>query len=165
MTLLFNQLEDGVMTQMTKAWKNHLMPLMLTQNLQILIHLDHRSHHRGLYTQNLKMVSRVSILSTEGKAKRSNTKRCQSSRDPLFLFWLPLYICMAVSVWASSRTCIWQECQMIASLARRSALPVRHSAFTFVPDAVTGKRLHKCLCIANACWAKSFCLAPCMVYA
>ena len=57
MTLLFNQLEDGVMTQMTKAWKNHLMPLMLTQNLQILIHLDHRSHHRGLYTQNLKMVS------------------------------------------------------------------------------------------------------------
>ena len=72
---------------------------------------------------------------------------------------------MAVSVWASSRTCIWQECQMIASLARRSALPVRHSAFTFVPDAVTGKRLHKCLCIATACWAKSFCLAPCMVYA
>ena len=110
MTLLFNQLEDGVMTQMTKAWKNHLMPLMLTQNLQILIHLDHRSHHRGLYTQNLKMVSRVRILSTEGKAKRSNTKRCQSSRDPLFLFWLPLYICMAVSVWASSRTCISQEC-------------------------------------------------------
>ena len=162
MNLLFNQLEDGVMTQMTKAWKNHLMPLMLTQNLQILIHLDHRSHHRGLYT---KMDSGLRILSTEGKAKRSNTKRCQSSRDPLFLFWLPLYICMAVSVWASSRTCISQECQMIASLARRSALPVRHSAFTFVPDAVTGKRLHKCLCIANACWAKSFCLAPCMVYA
>ena len=145
MTLLF--LEDGVMTQMTKAWKNHLMPLMLTQNLQILIHLDHRSHHRGLYTQNLKMVSRVRILSTEGKAKRSNTKRCQSSRDPLFLFWLYLciyiYICMAVSVWASSRTCIWQECQMIASLARRSALPERHMCSTFTVDleASNGKKI------------------------
>ena len=92
MTLLF--LEGGVMTQMTKAWKNHLMPPMLPQNLKRLIHLDHRSHHRGLYTQNLKMVSRVRILSTEGKAKRSNTKRCQSSRDPLFLFWL--YLCIYV---------------------------------------------------------------------
>ena len=102
MTLLF--LEGGVMTQMTKAWKNHLMPPMLPQNLKRLIHLDHRSHHRGLYTQDgqdglitvflLKMVSRVRVLSTEGKAKRSNKKRCQSSRDPLFLFWL--YLCIYI---------------------------------------------------------------------
>ena len=101
------------MTQMTKAWKNHLMPPMLPQNLKRLIHLDHRSHHRGLYTQDgqdglitvflLKMVSRVRVLSTEGKAKRSNKKRCQSSRDPLFLFWLYLCIYIYIYIYGSFR--------------------------------------------------------------
>ena len=74
-----------------ESFQNHLMPAMLPQNLQSVIHLECRQSQ-----------------------KRRGSK---SSHDPLS---------------------IHRFCE-------------RHSAFIFVPDAVNGKILHKCMCIADTC--------------
>ena len=44
-----------------------------------------------------------------------------------------------------------QNLMSVIHLECRQFLCERHNAFTFVPDAVNEKRLHKCLCIANTC--------------